>query len=125
MKKIMVCVTRQKTCRRLIDFGRILMNEEGDSLHIVHVAKVDDYFLGKKEEADALDYLYKVAVDEGAYLTVLKSNKVKEAIAKEAELHEITDIVVGATGPEYIEGKFILDLREKLGEGAKLIVVPA
>ena len=54
----MVCVTKQKTCQRLIDYGKSLMTSDEDTMHIIHVAGIDYNFLGDSEDGRALEYLY-------------------------------------------------------------------
>ena len=43
-KNIMVCVTQQKTCERLIHTGYNMTNEN-DNLYIIHVVNENDKFL--------------------------------------------------------------------------------
>ena len=54
MRKIMVCVTEQKTCDRLIMFGHDLMLSKNDELYIIHISrsefKIYDVLSG--EQAD-------------------------------------------------------------------------
>ncbi len=50
MNNIMVCVTKQKTCQRLIDYGKKLKKSDDDQLFVIHIAKSDDSFLDNSEE---------------------------------------------------------------------------
>lgn len=43
-KNIMVCVTQQKTCERLIKKGKELKDKIDGELHVVHVAREDENF---------------------------------------------------------------------------------
>ena len=106
METIMVCVTKQKTCQRLIDYGKQLMTSPDDSMHIIHVAESNYNFLGDSEENRALEYLYEKAREAGAELTVLKS-----------------DDVVGTLGA-LVESGFLYRLRMRLEGKAELVVVP-
>ncbi|NLM08135.1 MAG: universal stress protein UspA, partial [Clostridiales Family XIII bacterium] len=45
MKNIMVCVTQQKTCERLIQYGHDLLDDADDELFIIHVAHYQFKFL--------------------------------------------------------------------------------
>lgn len=125
MNNIMVCVTKQKTCERLIDYGEQLKSSENDSLLIIHVSKSDEKFLGNSKESDALKYLYNIAMDRGANLIVLKSDDVQNALALQVGENNIQKIIVGASDKIQIEGNFIMELKEKLNEEVELIVVPA
>ncbi len=58
MNNIMVCVTKQKTCQRLIDYGKKLKKSDDDQLFVIHIAKSDDSFLDNSEEGEALEFLY-------------------------------------------------------------------
>ena len=52
---IMVCVTRQRSCERLIKRA-VSMNEDvGGSIGVVHVAGLDENLMGNPDEGDALD----------------------------------------------------------------------
>jgi K+-sensing histidine kinase KdpD len=125
MNNIMVCVTKQKTCERLINYGEQLKSAENDSLLIIHVSKTDEKFLGNSKESDALKYLYNIAMDRGANLIVLKSDDVQNTLALQVGENNIQKIIVGASDKIQIEGNFIMELKEKLKEDVELIVVPA
>ena len=56
--KVMVCVTKQYNCKRLIDYGNSIKNPIGE-LHVVHVAKEGWDFLGDNDEGKALQFLLK------------------------------------------------------------------
>ena len=70
MNNIMVCVTKQKTCQRLIDYGKKLKKSDDDQLFVIHIAKSDDSFLDKSGEGEALEFLDEQARDAGASVTV-------------------------------------------------------
>ena len=71
---VLVCVTRQKTCERLIVEGARMAQELGAQLHVIHVAKVGDNLLGNPSESEALEYLYQIS-DHGADMTMIRSTK--------------------------------------------------
>ena len=66
MKNVMVCVTQQKTCDRLIRYGHEVLDGQEGELFIIHVAPKDFKILGSSEEGEALDYLYGKAIEYGA-----------------------------------------------------------
>ena len=41
MKNVMVCVTQQRTCDRLIKFGHDVLGDQNGELFIIHVAPKD------------------------------------------------------------------------------------
>ena len=124
MENIMVCVTKQKTCQRLIDYGSRLCRDPGDTLHIIHVAGTKEKFLGDSEENRALEYLYEKARDAGAELTVMKSDDACRTLAEIAKEHSVTKVVGGASGEAEGEENFLTKLRNSLGGGVELIIVP-
>lgn len=124
MENILVCVTKQRTCQRLIDYGKALMSE-GDALHIVHVAGSDYTFLGDTEEHRALEYLYEKAREAGAELTVLKSDDAAATLAGIVKDNKVTQVITGAPQGPLVLDSFLTRLRAKLGNAAELIIVPA
>jgi len=123
MKNVMVCVTRQKMCERLINFGEKLT--EGGNLYILHVVKNGSNFLGKEEEYEALEYLHDVATESGASLMIMKSDHIKETIAEMVDANEVTDVVVGASQPGITESSFLTALEGKIGKNAEVHIIPA
>lgn len=125
MKNIMVCVTKQKTCQRLIDFGRDLLEEDADQLFVIHVSGKDDFILGNNEEGEALEYLYEKARDAGASLTVEKSDNVLRTLMDIVKKNQITEVVVGQSGEKFVLDGFLSSFQKKLKGKAKLTVVPS
>ena len=125
MKNVMVCVTQQKTCERLIKYGAEFLGEEGGELSVIHVAQYQFKFLGNNQEGEALEYLYEKALEYGANLTVVRSNHVGDTLAGLIDKHKITHVVLGQSGEVKtgfdVENDFIKRIKEK----AELIVVPA
>lgn len=125
MENIMVCVTKQKTCQRLIDFGKKLRTNDDDQLFIIHVAHTDFNFLGNSKENEALEFLYSKAMEVGANLTVEKSNNVLETLVKLVVDNKIDKIIVGESGEEQGPVSFLNMFDKKLNGRAELIEVPA
>lgn len=94
---IMVCVTQQKTCERLIENGARLAHTRDGKLYIVNVVNENEKFLEYANDGDALEYLFRVSKKAGADLTVLRSNNVIETMIDFAKDNNITHIVLGAT----------------------------
>ena len=125
MENIMVCVTKQRTCQRLIDYGKTLMSSD-DTIHIIHVAGSDYNFLGDSEENKALEFLYEKSREVGADLTVLKSDDTILTLCSLAKENGITKMVVGASG-EATEStsSFLGELRTRLDKAVELIILPS
>lgn len=94
--KTMVCVTVQKTCERLIREGAIVSG--GSDLCVLHVAKGGESFLGSENDAEALEYLYRISREFGAEMDVLRSDDVVEAVAVYAKQNNVGRVVLGASG---------------------------
>ena len=123
MKNVMVCVTQQKTCDRLIQYGSTFLGDQKGELFIIHVSQ--QKFLGKSKDGDALEYLYEKALEYGANLTVVRSNDVLETLAGLVEKNNITHVIVGESGEAEIKSNMVEQLREKIGRQAELLVIPA
>jgi len=92
---VLVCVTRQKTCERLIVEGANLAKELDAELHVMHVARAGDNLLGNPSESDALEYLYQVCREYGADMTMIRSGEVASTIANHARKVGAVAIVMG------------------------------
>jgi len=113
MKKIMVCVTQQKTCDRLIKHGAEKLGSEKDELSVMHIAKEGYDFLGNHKEGEALEYLFQKSKEYGANLTVIRSTDVLKTLIEQSEKNEITDIVMGATGKKNQKNDIAMSLQEE------------
>ena len=92
---VLVCVTRQKTCERLIVEGANLAKEMGAELYVMHIARPGDNLLGNPSESEALEYLYQVCRDYGADMTMIRSADVPGTIASHARKIGAEAIVMG------------------------------
>ncbi|NLW41425.1 MAG: universal stress protein [Tissierellia bacterium] len=110
--KVMVCVTQQKTCERLILEGHKLIKSEEDKLYVIHVVNERENFLEYANDGEALEYLFNVSKKVGADLTVLRSKDVLKAIIDFAKSNHITHIVMGTPQNK--------GLGEKVGIGLQL-----
>ncbi|WP_066507093.1 universal stress protein [Abyssisolibacter fermentans] len=115
-QNIMVCVTQQKTCERLILSGHKLIKNENDKLYVIHVVNEKDKFLNNSSDGDALEYLFRVSKEAGAELTVIRSKDVIKAISDFATKREVTDIVMGVSpdGEEFEEHPIAFKLKKML-----------
>lgn len=125
MKNVMVCVTQQKNCERLIKYGHEFLGDEEGELYIIHVAHYQFKFLGNKQEGEALEYLYEKALEYGANLTVVRSNHVAETLIDLIDKNNITHVVLGESGKIKTEFNVANDFEAKIGGKAEIITVPA
>lgn len=93
---VLVCVTVQRTCERLIRAGAELAAERACQLSVVHVARTGQHFLDSDDEASALEYLFQVSRENGADMTLLHSDDVCKAIIAAAKKCNAGVIVLGA-----------------------------
>lgn len=97
MKRIvLVCVTVQKECERLIVAGRDLARAESMPLHVLHVLGPDDKPLGSPDEKETLNHLYALAREAGAEMTLQSAKDVRRAIADYAKEHFAACVIVGS-----------------------------
>ncbi len=95
---VLVCVTGQKTCERLIRAGAAVARPLHADLSVVHVARKGFAFLGNPKEGEALEFLYEVSKAEGADMTVLRADDVPGSLQSHAVKHGVTHIIIGASG---------------------------
>jgi K+-sensing histidine kinase KdpD len=113
MKNVMVCVTQQRNCDRLIQYGHSILDDDRGDLFIIHVAHYQFKFLGNSQEGEALEYLYEKAMSVGAQLVGL------------VEKYRITHVVLGEPGVVEAQADNLLtQFEEKIQGRAKLLVVP-
>ena len=125
-KDIMVCVTGQRSCERLIMYGAKLRDKAASaanaasvasaanavdaanvqgavngnncpSLHVVHCALTGHNFMNTPYEADAIEYLFTCAQVAGAELSILRADNAEEALSHYARAKKVGTIVMGAT----------------------------
>ena len=118
---IMVCVTGQRSCERLIMHGvkRSQPDENGvrPPLYIVHSVLNGQKFMNSPDEADAIDYLFTCAQYAGAELTILRTDNVQQSLADFAHEHDVDVVILGAPGEQgEHNGKFARSLQELLPE---------
>ena len=124
-KNVMVCVTQQKTCDRLIKYGHDLLGEGKGELYIIHVAHYEFKFLGSTKEGEALEYLYQKALEYGANLTVVRSNHVLDTLVDLVEKNKISHVILGESGEIKNENNIITKFENRIKGVAELMVIPA
>lgn len=80
---ILVCVTVQKDCERLIRRGQALALEENIPLRVLHVSQGKNA-LGSPDSAGILNELFSLAHEVNAEMNILYASDVPAAIARYA-----------------------------------------
>lgn len=124
-QKVMVCVTEQKTCERLIKEGLNIVNNEDSEIFVIHVATKDLKVLEDNKAAEALEYLFDKSKGYGASVTVLKSNNIRETLVKFAVDNQIDYVVMGETRQQDEKDSVIFKLKNDfMYTNTKIKVVP-
>lgn len=124
-KGVMVCVTNQRSCERLImhgaqrsvDDARRYAGEGSGALplYVVHCVQTGQNFMNTPYEADAIDYLFTCAQVVDAELTILRADSVEDALADFARSNNVGLLVMGSPGEGCANGgKFAMRLQERL-----------
>ena len=95
--KVMVCVTRQKNCERLIHQGALFAQANNMELLVVHAVRPNDAIMGSLDEARALDYLFSVCRDYNATMTMIRNADTLEALVKFAGDNSVGMMIMGAS----------------------------
>lgn len=113
-ENVLVCVTQQKTCEKLIRQGAELSREHACNLYVLHVVNENDKFLYNFSDGDALEYLFKITKDVGAELTVKRSKDVIKTIVDFADEMNITYVVLGNSREKDPSNNFVIKLQKRL-----------
>ena len=107
--RVLVCVTGQKTCERLIEEGHRLAIDREEELSVLHVARQGGALMGGASEAEALEYLFEASTKRGADMTVIRSDEVVKTVEKHARKIGASLIVLG--GPRHGARDLTADMR--------------
>ena len=122
-EKVMVCVTRQKTCERLIKLGAMLAERRHCEMTVVHALRPEDAILGSADESEALEYLFEKASQYGGEVKMIRAADSAGALVNCAEECGATMIVLGAS-PKNEPVSFAERMRRKLPD-TEIICVEA
>ena len=118
---IMVCVTGQRSCERLIMHGAqrsetCAAEEARPPLYVVHCVQTGQNIMNTPYEADAMEYLFTCAQVVGAELTVLRADSVEDALVDFAHENGIGVIIMGSPADGSPMGRLAARLGERLPE---------
>lgn len=123
-ENIMVCVTQQKNCERLIQKGAAIKDKLNGDLFVIHVAREGVNFLGNNKEAEALEYLFDISKSVGADLTVLRSNSIVNTLVDFIEDKKIEHVVLGEPPQDCRDESIVMELQTKLPK-CNFYVIPS
>mgnify|MGYP004601192283 FL=1 len=99
---ILVCVTAQKNCARLIDRGRALSARLHMPVRVLHVAAAA-HSPGQPGGAEILNELFSLAHQADAEMEILYDPQPAEAIARYARQHRALWVVTGVDQSGFAE----------------------
>ena len=120
---VLVCVTGQRSCERLIVAGARIAREENVILNVLHVVRTDGSVLGFVNEPEALEYLLRVSVENGASMYVRRSDDVIGSIEYAAK-NENARVIVAGRAANYSGHDMLDELKLRL-PGARFEIIGA
>ena len=124
MKNVLVCVTGQRSCERLIRYGKELIEGDGGNMMVAHIAGYDLTELKEGDLAENLEFLHHCALEHEANLTIIRSDNVVGTMVSLINRFDISRLVLGETRkPNESEStkKAFMDLSHT---DVQIIVVP-
>lgn len=109
---VMVCVTRQKTCERLIRAGAKLAKQMDSGLIVVNAVYSGQKVLGSEDPSAAMEMLFQAANDHDAKMIIFECEDVFEGLAQCARENEVETMVLGSSPENATQVLHIL--KEKL-----------
>ena len=114
---IMVLVTMQRACARLIRLGADRAMREHRPLHVVHVTPREGT---AAPEAETLNYLYALVGEAGATMCVLRSDVAVNAMAEYAVQNAVGAVLMGGGG----QAESIARTLSELCPGVEVHILP-
>ena len=115
MENIMVCVTGQMQCKRLLSYALDLQKDKEQEVYLVHVSVTENKNF--TDSMDALEYLYDQAVKNGANLSVLKpKTTILDTLVDFIKKNHVVSVVMGETREAISENSMIERLKKKAKE---------
>ena len=109
---LMVCVTGQHSCERLLELGsRVRL--PGQKMYCVHCVQTGRNFLNNLYEPLAIEFLFTCSSLFDAELTILRANNVIDALVEFAQTNRVSKIVLGPS-PVKDENSFSAKLSARL-----------
>ena len=99
-RTVLVCVTDQMSCGRLIACGRARADELGCPLRVLHVRTREKTMMGNPDISSALNELYRLSREAEAEMEIVSSQDVEGTIAGYAVKCRAALVVLGETPKE-------------------------
>ncbi|PID82780.1 MAG: universal stress protein UspA [Clostridiales bacterium] len=122
-KRIMVCVTQQKACEKLLVRANSLKGSETDEVHIVHVIKDNWKYFGNLKESDALEFLFDISSKFGTDMHVFKAMDIVDKLSEFAKDNKIDVIVMGQSKEVKKDQNMIYRLRNNINRDIEFNIV--
>lgn len=90
---VLVLVTDQMSCERLIHAGRHLADQENVPLEVINIAR-----FGTPPNPEAMEMLYQVSRENDARMTVQYSDEPEKTLVKNLQQQKPANIVTGMPG---------------------------
>ncbi|HBP37944.1 MAG TPA: hypothetical protein DD640_04240 [Clostridiales bacterium] len=126
---VLVCVTDQESCGRLIDAGKKLADITENQLKVICVRpRRTEFWFG----SDEVEYLFNYSKKLGAEMIIIFHDYAVEAVVEYLHNNDVQYVIVGMP-PDLGQSIFISGLEEKfpqlpvitLGETGQMQLVPA
>ncbi|AHM56821.1 hypothetical protein EAL2_c15260 [Peptoclostridium acidaminophilum DSM 3953] len=118
-KKVMVCVTKQKTSERLIKSGYKIAGPEGE-LYVLHITGKDLSLAN----CEVIQHLFDVSKKYDAQMSILHSKHVAETIKKFVSDNDINAIVLGESNEESVKSDMALKITSGMPDTVKTYIIP-
>ncbi|WXR61166.1 hypothetical protein WG909_12825 [Peptostreptococcaceae bacterium AGR-M142] len=119
-KKVMVCVTKQKTCERLIKYASKIAGKDGD-LHVVHVTTKTI----PVTNSTPLQHLFNASKKYYAQMSILHSTNILNTITDYAVKNDIQIVVMGESLERTTETNMTHKIESSMKiKGIKPLTVP-
>ena len=112
---VLVCVTDQKRCERLIVAGAEIAREIGARTVVLHVARPGGKMLEYESTPEALEYLLEVSTSHGADMVVIRSSDIVGTLEQQAR-EQNAKVLVAGRAENYTGHDVLDDLSERLPE---------
>lgn len=121
---VLVCVTQQKTCERLIKHGAKMKKYiHGSDLFVFHVVMEGSKFLDSNRESEALEYLFSITKAEKGRMVVTRSNSIIKSIVDFVKNNNVAEIVIGESPEFETKEETIIEKLERLLPDVNINVV--
>ena len=112
---VLVCVTDQKRCERLIVAGAAIAREIGARTVVLHVARPGGRMLEYESTPEALEYLLEVSTSHGADMVVIRSDDIVGTLERQAR-EQCAKVLVAGRAENYTGCDVLDELSGRLND---------